>query len=113
MRSLSAALVIALLASLPAAAKPPKVEPFDGSLRTLMAPVDDPYRRWTWIRKDGRPITVQLSMTPMTDPDGQHTGFVGIATDCFMGDAAKIEPKPACKLEEVRVVTRDVRGCGE
>lgn len=49
---------------------------------------------------------------------GQSTGitntarnFLGASTDCFMGDAVKIQPKPSCKLEEVRLSVRQVSKC--
>ena len=42
---------------------------------------------------------------------GVAKNFIGIATDCFMGDSVEITPKPACTVKEVRVDVRDVRGC--
>ncbi|RYU96287.1 PAS domain S-box protein [Emticicia agri] len=36
---------------------------------------------WTYITKDGSRITVELSITPLTDPQKKITGFVGIAKD--------------------------------
>ncbi len=36
---------------------------------------------WTYITKDGSRITVELSLTPLTDKEKQITGFVGIAKD--------------------------------
>ena len=44
--------------------------------------------------------------------DGVGTNFLGAATDCFMGDAVKIEPL-ACAVEKVSVRVRDIRACGE
>ncbi len=44
--------------------------------------------------------------------DGVGKNFLGAATDCFMGDAVKIEPL-ACKVDQVSVRIRDVRACGE
>lgn len=43
---------------------------------------------------------------------GVASNFLGAATDCYMGDAIKIEPKPACKVKQVRVLVRDVKECG-
>lgn len=36
---------------------------------------------WTYIRKEGRRLTVRLSTTAMRSADGEITGFLGIATD--------------------------------
>lgn len=36
---------------------------------------------WTYITKDGSRITVELSLTPLTNKEKQITGFVGIAKD--------------------------------
>lgn len=36
---------------------------------------------WTYIKKDGSRITVELSLTPLTNKENQITGFVGIAKD--------------------------------
>lgn len=44
---------------------------------------------------------------------GVATNFQGIATDCFMGDAATIAPTPSCPVDQVTVQTTDVRPCGE
>lgn len=38
-------------------------------------------RDWTYVRKDGSRIPVQLSVTAMRDQAGQITGFLGIAHD--------------------------------
>ncbi len=38
-------------------------------------------RRWTYIRKDGARRTVQLTITAMRDPDGEVSGYIGVATD--------------------------------
>jgi hypothetical protein len=46
-----------------------------------------------------------------TGSKGVATNFLGVATDCFMGDTAAISPKPACKVGEVRVEVRKVNGC--
>lgn len=44
---------------------------------------------------------------------GVARNFLGAATDCFMGDAVKIAPTPACEVRLVRVVVRDVTECGD
>lgn len=38
-------------------------------------------REWTYIRKGGQRLTVNLSVTALKDERGQITGFLGIATD--------------------------------
>ncbi|WP_181416744.1 PAS domain S-box protein [Nitrospira lenta] len=38
-------------------------------------------REWTYLRKDGDDITVNLVVTPVRGPDGTLTGFLGIAKD--------------------------------
>ena len=47
---------------------------------------------------------------------GVVENFLGVATDCFMGDAnfgAPIAPKPACPVKQVRMQVRDVRSCNQ
>ena len=43
--------------------------------------------------------------------DGVGKNFIGIATDCYMGDTFKVEPKPACAVEDVKVTIRSVTAC--
>ena len=38
-------------------------------------------REWTYIRKDGTRLTVQLAVTAVVDSEGRINGFLGIATD--------------------------------
>lgn len=45
--------------------------------------------------------------------DGVGKTFLGVATDCFMGDTYKIEPKPACPLDQLNVTVKEIRACGE
>jgi hypothetical protein len=45
--------------------------------------------------------------------DGVGKTFLGISTDCFMGDTYKIEPKPACPLDQLKVTVKEIRACGE
>lgn len=47
------------------------------------------------------------------EQEGVGRNFVGVATDCFMGDAVTIEPKPACPVAQVRVRVSEIRGCRE
>ena len=44
--------------------------------------------------------------------DGVGKTFLGIATDCFMGDTYKIEPKPACPLAQLQITVKEIRACG-
>ena len=43
--------------------------------------------------------------------DGVGKNFIGIATDCYMGDTFKVEPTPACPAEDVKVTIRAVTTC--
>ena len=38
-------------------------------------------RQWTWVRKDGTPLQVSLSVTTERDAEGAITGYTGVATD--------------------------------
>jgi PAS domain S-box-containing protein len=38
-------------------------------------------REWTYIRKDGTRLTVQLAVTAVVDAEGRINGYLGIATD--------------------------------
>lgn len=38
-------------------------------------------RTWTYVHKNGSHIQVSLAVTPMRDPQGNITGYLGIATD--------------------------------
>ncbi len=38
-------------------------------------------REWTYVRKDGKRLTVELVVTPLRDGNGQIAGFLGVATD--------------------------------
>jgi len=44
--------------------------------------------------------------------DGVAPTFIGVATDCFMGDTAKIDPTPGCPVDQVRVSVVKVTSCG-
>ena len=46
-------------------------------------------REWTYVHKSGRKFPVQLVVTPITAPDGNITGFVGIAADTSEQKAAE------------------------
>ena len=49
----------------------------------------------------------------VAEQEGVGRNFVGVATDCFMGDAVTIEPKPGCPVAQVRVRVSEIRGCRE
>lgn len=38
-------------------------------------------REWTYVRKDGAHLTVALSVTALRNPQGEVTGFLGVASD--------------------------------
>ena len=44
--------------------------------------------------------------------DGIANNFVGMSMSCF-GDTYRVEPKPACASERVRVTVREARACNE
>jgi PAS domain S-box-containing protein len=46
-------------------------------------------REWTYIRKDGRRITVSLVVSPVRSDNGEITGYLGIATDITERKAAE------------------------
>ena len=46
---------------------------------------------WTYLRKDGSRLTVQLAVTAVFDPEGRINGFLGIATD--LTDRQRAEQK--------------------
>jgi PAS domain S-box-containing protein len=38
-------------------------------------------REWTYVRRDGRRLTVSLAVTPVRSEDGRITGYLGVAQD--------------------------------
>lgn len=38
-------------------------------------------REWTYLRRDGTHLSVSLAVTATAGPDGEHTGYIGVATD--------------------------------
>ncbi len=55
-------------------------------------------REWTYIRKDGRKLTVNLMVTASRDEDGEIDGFLGIATDI----TARKQAEDTLRLSEQR-----------
>lgn len=47
-----------------------------------------------------------------TASTGTIKNFLGLSTDCFMGDAAEITPKLNCAVDQVNVEVTSVKGCG-
>ena len=54
---------------------------------------------WTYIRKDGARIPVQLSVTPLRDGTGSIKGFLGVATDL----TSRKQAEEALRVQEARV----------
>jgi PAS domain S-box-containing protein len=48
-------------------------------------------REWTYRRKDGSRLTVELTVSPVHGPDGLRTGFLGIAADVSARKRAEAE----------------------
>jgi PAS domain S-box-containing protein len=46
-------------------------------------------RRWTYVRKDGRLVPAELTVTPRYDANGDLCGFIGVAIDVTMRIAAE------------------------
>jgi hypothetical protein len=44
---------------------------------------------------------------------GVGRNFVGLATDCFMGDTYEIKPTPSCPVDKVVVTAVELRRCGQ
>jgi diguanylate cyclase (GGDEF)-like protein/PAS domain S-box-containing protein len=58
-------------------------------------------RRWTYLRKDGSKITVNLSVTMMVDDEGELLGYIGVARDITAELEAQIAVKNLASLLEV------------
>ena len=58
-------------------------------------------REWTYVRKDGTRLPVLLSVTPITDPQGGITGFLGIASDITERQAQEQRDRAALKEKEM------------
>ncbi len=55
----------------------------------LLATGDFERREWTYVRKDGKHLTVSLVVTAVTDQSGQLAGFLGIAEDITLRKQAE------------------------
>ena len=58
---------------------------------------------WTYVRKDGTRVPVLLSVSALRDPDGNITGFMGMATDISQRRSAEEALRKSLKdLEDLR-----------
>jgi diguanylate cyclase (GGDEF)-like protein/PAS domain S-box-containing protein len=64
-------------------------------------------REWTWVRKDGKEITVLLSVTALRDEEGAITGFLHVATDVTERKAAE-----AMLRKQSAAITASMDGIG-
>jgi PAS domain S-box-containing protein len=65
------------------------IEPSFGVLTGAARRGEAETRQWTYIRKDGSRLVVQLTVTAVVDARGQQTGFVGVAVDMSERDRAE------------------------
>jgi PAS domain S-box-containing protein len=56
-------------------------------------------REWTYVRKDGSSLTVNLGVTTLHDAEGRVTGFLGIAKDVTQQKLIEAELKSAAQLK--------------
>lgn len=63
-------------------------------------------REWTYVRKDGRRLPVQLSITALRDEGGQVSGYLGVATDMTEQHKARQTVREAHEELEQRVQQR-------
>lgn len=61
-------------------------------------------REWTYVRKDGSRLPVMLSVSPLTDEQGEWSGFVSIASD--LTERKKVE---YMKNEFISTVSHELR----
>jgi PAS domain S-box-containing protein len=83
--------------------------PVDGDLADLLrnAVVGIPdEREWTYIRKDGSRFPVLLSITALRNPDGQLTGYLGVASD--VSERRRSERRLAAQHAATRVLAEAV-----
>ena len=57
-----------------------------------------PSREWTYVRKDGRRITVRLAVTELRSEEGEVTGYLGVAVDTTAAVEMRRELKEAQAL---------------
>ncbi len=63
-------------------------------------------REWTYVRKDGSHLTVNLAITPIRDGEGQVVGFLAIARD--VTESRRLARELSLKNEELEVKNRQV-----
>ncbi len=56
-------------------------------------------REWTFVRKDGRHVTVFLVVTPVRDDDGATCGYLGVAVDVTDRVRATLELKTLARTD--------------
>jgi PAS domain S-box-containing protein len=71
-----------------------------------------PYERreWTYVRKDGRRLTVELTVTAVRNASGEITGFLGIASDVTSQRHAQMQMRKlstAVKASPTSIVITD------
>lgn len=64
-------------------------------------------REWTYVRKDGSHLTVDLIVTEMRDSDGNVTGYLGIALDITERKAAEETANSAARLLDAQLTAID------
>jgi PAS domain S-box-containing protein len=80
------------------------LEPGFGALCAAARRGEAETREWTYLRKDGSPLTVSLSVSGLVGGDGSLLGFIGIATDVTKRRAVE-----KMKDEFVSVVSHELR----
>ncbi|MDP2152772.1 MAG: diguanylate cyclase [Methylotenera sp.] len=58
-------------------------------------------RRWTYLRKDGSKLTVNLSVTMMVNDEGELLGYIGVARDITAELEAQVAVKSLASLLEL------------
>ncbi len=67
-------------------------------------------REWTYVRKDGKRLTVELTVTAVRSPAGEITGFLGIAADITSRRHAQLQMRKlstAVKSSPASIVITD------
>ncbi|MBC7953257.1 MAG: PAS domain S-box protein [Rhodospirillaceae bacterium] len=81
--------------------------PMDGfSLFIVRAELDGSEKReWTYVRKDGKHITVSLVVTPVNSDSGERPGYLGVAVD--ISDRKAAEQKLVHSEERFRTLVEE------
>ncbi|MDQ1238075.1 MAG: Histidine kinase, partial [Thermodesulfobacteriota bacterium] len=62
-------------------------------------------REWTYLRRDGAPLTVHLAVTALKDDTGEITGFLGVAQDVTKRKQAEQELQKANSFQSLLLET--------